>query len=192
MLLVSVQADIFPVVKAHITAAPPKIDGILDDPAWNQAAPADALLQREPDKGAPSTEHTEIRILRDDDQLYIGFRCFDSEPDRIIATLMRRDDDIENDDNIQIILDTYDNRRGGFFFATNPLGARRDVLLSAEGRTRNESWDCVWQSRARIDSLGWTAEMAIPLDQLRYAAGDDIQWGVNLARTIRRKTNAPS
>ena len=187
LLLAPVGADEFPLVRAHITAAPPQIDGVLDDPAWDQAAPADQFFQREPDEGAPATERTQVRILRDDDQIYIGFRCFDAEPDQIIATIMRRDDDIENDDNVQVILDTYDDRRGGFFFSTNPLGARLDMLLSAEGRTRNESWDCVWQSRARIDSLGWTAEMAIPLDQLRYATGDDVQWGLNLARTIRRK-----
>ena len=182
-----VGADEFPVIRAHITAAPPKIDGLLDDLAWSRAAPADEFFQREPDEGAPATERTEVRILRDDDHIYLGFRCFDSEPDQIIATLMRRDDDLGDDDNVQVILDTYDDRRGGFFFATNPLGARLDVLLSSEGRTRNESWDCVWRSRARVDSLGWTAEMAIPLDQLRYATGADVHWGLNIARTIRRK-----
>ena len=174
-------------VQAHITATPPQIDGILDDPAWSEATPATEFFQREPNEGAPATERTEVRILRDKNNLYLGFRCFDSEPDKIIATLMRRDEDLGDDDNVQVILDTYDDRRGGFFFATNPLGARLDVLLSAEGRTRNQSWDCVWSARAQIDSLGWTAEMAIPLDQLRYAVGDDATWGLNIARTIRRK-----
>ena len=149
MRLAPVGADEFPLGRAHITAAPPQIDGVLDDPAWDQAAPADQFFQREPDEGAPATERTQVRILRDDDQIYIGFRCFDAEPDQIIATVMRRDDDIENDDNVQVILDTYDDRRGGFFFSTNPLGARLDMLLSAEGRPRTESWDCVWQALIR-------------------------------------------
>ena len=177
----------FPVAEARIVAQAPHIDGVLDDQAWADAVPVTDFLQREPDEGAPATEATEVRILRDKDNLYLGFRCFDADPEQIIATVMRRDGDLGDDDNVQVIFDTYDDRRGGFFFATNPLGARLDVLLSAEGRTRNESWDCVWSCRARTDSLGWTAEMAIPLDQLRYAVGEDVTWGINLARTIRRK-----
>ena len=177
----------FPVVQAHITTTPPKIDGGLDDPAWAGAIPVTDFRQREPVEGAPASERTEVRILRDNDNIYLGFRCFDADPEQIIATLMRRDEDLGDDDNVQVIFDTYNDRRGGFSFATNPLGARFDVSLSAEGRTRNESWDSVWSCRAQIDSLGWTAEMAIPLDQLRYAVGDDATWGINLARTIRRK-----
>jgi len=177
----------FPVVHARITADSPRIDGILEESFWNAAEPATEFLQREPDQGALATERTEVRILRDDDNIYVGFRCFDSQPDQIIATLMRRDEDLGDDDNVQVIFDTYDNRRGGFFFSTNPLGARLDVRLSAEGRTQTESWDAVWECRAQIDSLGWSAEMAIPLDQLRYAVGDDQSWGINLSRTIRRK-----
>ena len=100
---------------------------------------------------------------------------------------MRRDGNLRDDDNVQVILDTYNDRRGGFFFSTNPQGARLDMALSNEGRTRNKSWDCVWSCRARVDSIGWSAEMAIPLDQLRYAVSDDAVWGLNIARTIRRK-----
>ena len=177
----------FPVAQTHITTTAPKIDGVLDEATWAAAVAVSHFLQREPDEGAPATERTEVRILRDDDNLYLGFRCFDSEPEQIIATVMRRDGDLSDDDNVQVVLDTYNDRRGGFFFATNPLGARLDVSLSAEGRSRNESWGCVWSCRAQIDSLGWTAEMAIPLDQLRYAVGDDATWGINLSRTIRRK-----
>ena len=100
----------YPLVEAHITDEPPKIDGVLDDPAWHQAVPATDFFQREPVEGAPATERTEVRILRDRDNLYLGFRCFDAEPDQIIATLMRRDEDLGDDDNVQVILDTYDDR----------------------------------------------------------------------------------
>ena len=177
----------FPVVRADFTDLPPAIDGALDDSSWTHTTPATGFLQREPIEGAPATERTEVRFLHDANNLYLGFRCFDSAPDEIIATRMRRDGDVSDDDNVQVILDTYDDRRGGFFFSTNPLGARLDMLLSSEGRTRSKSWDCVWSCRARIDSLGWTAEMAIPLDQLRYAVSADAEWGLNVARTIRRK-----
>ena len=177
----------FPIAQAHVTAAPPRIDGVLNDWTWSKAVPVSGFLQREPAEGAPASERTEVRILRDDDNLYLGFRCFDAQPEQIIATVMRRDGNLGDDDNVQVVLDTYNDRRGGFYFATNPLGARLDASLSSEGRTRNESWDCVWSCRAQIDSLGWTAEIAIPLDQLRYAGSENATWGINLARTIRRK-----
>ena len=114
-------------------------------------------------------------------------RCFDSEPGRLVANQMRRDADLEENDNVQIILDPYNDRRGGFYFSTNPLGARQDLLLTDEGRTRNQAWDSVWRSRARVDSLGWSAEVAIPFDQLRYPDSDEAVWGINIGRAIRRK-----
>ena len=94
---------------------------------------------------------------------------------------------MDENDNIQIILDPYNDRRGGFYFSTNPLGARQDLLLTDEGRTRNQAWDSVWQSRTRIDSLGWSAEVAIPFDQVRYPDSDQAVWGINIGRAIRRK-----
>ena len=91
---------------------------------------------------------------------------------------MRRDAELDENDNIQIILDPYNDRRGGFYFSTNPLGARQDLLLTDEGRTRNQAWDSVWQSRTHIDSLGWSAEVAIPFDQVRYPDSDQAVWGI--------------
>ena len=176
-----------PQIQAYRTARAPHIDGSLDDPVWRDAQAIEAFLQREPLAGAPASERTLVRILYDDDNLYFGFRCLDSEPDKIIANRMQRDAALDENDNIQIILDTYDDRRGGFFFSTNPLGARRDALLSNEGRTRNESWDCVWTCRTSRDAGGWSAEIAIPFDQLRYTAAAEALWGINLGRVIRRK-----
>lgn len=94
-----------------------------------------------------------IRVLYDDDHLYFGIRNYDTDPDRIIATHMRRDDRLFEDDSIDIVLDTYNNRRGGYYFGTNSLGAQRDALLIDEGRSRNEAWDAVWVSTASRDSL---------------------------------------
>ena len=147
----------------------------------------DAFFQREPVEGAPPTERTEVRVLFDDRHLYFALRCFDSEAGRLVANQMRRDADLEQNDNIQIILDPYNDRRGGFYFSTNPLGARQDLLLTDEGRTRNRAWDSVWQSRTRIDSLGWSAEVAIPFDQVRYPDSDEAVWGINIGRAIRRR-----
>jgi hypothetical protein len=183
----SLPAQSPPSIQARRTSIPPKIDGSLDDPVWQQASPCEEFFQREPIEGAPASEKTEVRILYDDGFLYFGCRCFDSEPRRIVANRMRRDDELEENDSIQIILDTYNDRRGGFFFSTNPLGAMWDVLLSDEGRSHNKAWNTVWQCRARRDEAGWTAEFAIPFDQLRYAESDDAVWGINIARTIPRK-----
>ena len=180
-------AEEIPAIQAVRATAHPRIDGRLDDAVW-RLAPANAgFLQREPVEGAPPSERTEVRILFDAGHLYFGLRCFDSEADRLVANLMRRDAELENNDNIQIILDPYNDGRGGFFFSTNPLGARLDMLLTDEGRTRNEAWDAVWRSRAVVDSLGWSAEVAIPLDQLRYPDSDEPVWGLNIGRAIRRK-----
>ena len=181
------QAREIPVVQATRTPAPPSIDGRIDDSVWHQAPIMADFFQREPVEGAQPTEQTQVRILFDDDHLYFALRCFDSEADRLVANQMRRDADLDENDNIQIILDPYNDRRGGFYFSTNPLGARQDLLLTDEGRTRNQAWDSVWQSRTAIDSLGWSAEVAIPFDQVRYPDSDQAVWGLNIGRAIRRK-----
>ena len=181
------QAGETPVVQATRTPTPPNIDGHLDDPVWDQAPTIADFFQRDPVEGAPPTEQTQVRILFDDDHLYFALRCFDSEADRLVANQMRRDAELDENDNIQIILDPYNDRRSGFYFSTNPLGARQDMLLTDEGRTRNQAWDSVWQSRTHIDSLGWSAEVAIPFDQVRYPDSDQAVWGINIGRAIRRK-----
>ncbi len=140
------QARETPVVQAARTPAPPRIDGRLDDLVWHQAPTMADFFQREPVEGAQPTEQTQVRILFDDDHLYFALRCFDSQADRLVANQMRRDADLNENDNIQIILDPYNDRRGGFYFSTNPLGARQDLLLTDEGRTRNQAWDSVWRS----------------------------------------------
>ena len=187
LLAAPVRAGEAPVVQAARTAEPPRIDGRLDDAVWSQAPVTDRFFQREPVEGAPPTERTEVRVLFDEDHLYFAVRCFDREPGRLVANQMRRDADLEENDNVQIILDPYNDRRGGFYFSTNPLGARQDLLLTDEGRTRNQAWDSVWRSRARVDSLGWSAEVAIPFDQLRYPDSDEAVWGINVGRAIRRR-----
>ena len=187
LLAASSQARETPVVHATRASTPPNIDGLLDDPVWHQAPAIADFFQRDPVEGAPPTEQTQVRILFDDHYLYFALRCFDSEADRLVANQMRRDAELDENDNIQIILDPYNDHRGGFYFSTNPLGARQDLLLTDEGRTRNQAWDSVWQSRTHIDSLGWSAEVAIPFDQVRYPDSDQAVWGINIGRAIRRK-----
>jgi hypothetical protein len=135
----------------------------------------------------PATENTVVRILYDKDKIYFGFECFDSKPELGVANNMRRDSEIFGDDNIQILLDTFNDRQTGVMFFVNSLGAKRDLLLSNEGRTSNEDWDCIWEVRCTRHDKGWTAEIAIPFSQLRFKETEEIRWGINLARFVARK-----
>jgi len=163
-----------------------KIDGRLDEPAWGQAEAAMDFRQEEPNEGQPATERTEVRILFDDRNLYIGIRAFDSDAARIQARDLTRDSDLTNDDKVEVLLDTYHDRRNAYRFAVNPFGTQQDALITDEGRDVNLSWDAPWISEGRRDADGWTVEMAIPLSNLRFREGEDV-WGLNFARIIRRK-----
>ncbi|MFH1941845.1 MAG: carbohydrate binding family 9 domain-containing protein, partial [bacterium] len=164
-----------------------RVDGDLDDAAWEDALFQGSFIQREPNEGEPATERTEVGILYDEDNIYFGIKCYDSQPDKIVATEMRRDAMMFNDDTFSIILDTYHDKRSGFFFTTNPYGARRDQVIANEGRNINSAWDGVWTCKAKMNEDGWFAEIAIPWKTLRFAEGDSAVWGVNFSRTIRRK-----
>ena len=185
-------ATLCSVLSAHgdLQAVPthqaPTIDGDLSDAVWSAAPVCTTFTQREPIEGATPSQRTQIRVLFDDGYLYFAIRNHDTDPARMLATHMRRDDRLLEDDSIHIILDTYNNRRGGYHFGTNSLGAQQDALLLDEGRSRNEAWDAVWESRARRDSLGWSVEIAIPFGQLRYDEGGEGIWGINVGRRLPR------
>ena len=126
-----------------------------------------------------------MTLLRDRDYLYIGVMCYDSEPDRIIGTQMARDGSLASDDQIEIILDTYRDRRNAFYFATNPAGALVDGLVFANGQASMD-WDAVWNVRIDRTDRGWSAEFAIPFKSLGFPPGQT-DWGFNISRRIHRK-----
>src|SRR6266516_942146 len=163
-----------------------KIDGRFDEPAWAVAEAATDFHQQEPTEGAAASEKTEVRVLYDDRNLYIGIHAFDSEPSRINARELVRDASFSNDDKVDILLDTYHDKRNAFRFTVNPLGTQQDALITDEGRDVNLSWDSPWLSSGHIDQTGWIVEIAIPLTTLRFRQGEDT-WGLNVARAIRRK-----
>ena len=166
----------------------PKIDGRLDDDAWALARPSGAFYQREPDPGKPSTERTEFRVLYDDRKIYFGVWAFDSDPGGIHASEMKRDSSLTRGDRIAIVIDTYNDRRNGFYFATNPLGAEKDAQYTDNARVRNNDWNAVWECRTSVDGRGWYVEIAVPLSQLRFKRGPgESTWGLNVARSIIRK-----
>lgn len=173
-------------IRALRVSEPIKIDGRLDEPAWSKAESSDDFLQQEPDPGKPATERTEVKVLFDDKNLYIGIRAYDSQPNSINARELRRDASFANDDKVEILLDTNHDLRNAYRFAVNPLGTQQDALVTDEGSDINLSWNGRWYSEARIDEKGWTAELAIPLTTLRLKDGGAV-WGFNVARRIRRK-----
>src|SRR5436190_795497 len=165
---------------------PIKIDGKLDEPEWSSAEAATDFRQETPTEGAPASEKTEVRVLCDDKNLYLGIRAFDAEPARINARELVRDSLFATDDTIAIVLDTYHDRRNAFRFVVNPLGTQQDALITDEGRDINLSWDGSWISAGRIDAKGYVVEIAIPLTTLRFKEGIEA-WGLNVSRVIRRK-----
>ncbi len=180
-------------VHAWRVTEPIKIDGRLDEPAWTRAETASEFRQEEPQEGAPATERTEVRVLFDDRNLYIGIRAWDSDARHISARELQRDADFANDDRVEILLDTYHDQRSGFRFTVNPNGTQQDARITDEGgvddygnESTNVSWDTAWISEARTDDQGWTVEIAIPLSSLRFKEGLNT-WGFNVSRFIRRK-----
>ena len=177
-----------PRMSAHRTSEEIKIDGMLDEPVWQNVEPIRQLYQIQPDQGEPATEKSEIRILYDDKKLYFGFIFFDSEMDKIVANDMRRDSSgLRSNDYGFLLLDTYNDRRNAVFFRFTPVGGMEDTAVSNSGGSLNTSWDIVWECYCRINKDNWTAEIAIPFSQLRFEQSEMMNWGLNFGREIARK-----
>jgi hypothetical protein len=160
------------------------LDGLDTEPAWGLVVPLGSFRQYEPELDAAPTHPTEFRVLYDDDDLYVFVRAFDSEPDSILRALARRDE-MGPADRIGVYIDSYQDRRTGFVFFVNPDGVRRDFTVFNDSN-QDDSWDGVWDVATRVDSLGWTAELRIPLSQLRYASAERHTFGFGVRRTIER------
>ena len=184
---VRTHADV-PVLRAAPLAGAIHIDGHLDEAAWQAATVVDQFTQREPKEGQPASERTEVRALIGPDALYIGARLFDSEPGKIGSKLLRRDEVNSSGscDMFALLLDPYHDHSTGVVFRVGPSGSTDDATIAASGN-QDLSWDPVWHVHTSIDSLGWVAEMAIPLSQLHFNASQDATWGVQLRRWIQRK-----
>lgn len=185
----AVDPDTFRVIAVRLPEGrAPRIDGKLGDEAWQLAAPAGHFIQREPDYGAPITEDTQFRILYDDRKIYFGIWAYDSDPDGIVASELKRDAGLKKGDQVKMVIDTFHDHRNNFFLATNPLGARKDSYDVDNGHLVNYDWNGVWECKTSRDRHGWYAEIAIPLSQLRYRTSPaETVWGLNLCRIIARK-----
>jgi hypothetical protein len=174
-------------VTAVESRTPITLDGALDEEVWRIAVPAAEFLQAEPHEGQPATELTEVRLAFDREALYIGVVCHSSDPASLIINDIRKDFVAGEQDSFEIILDTFADRRNGFVFVTNAVGAKSDAQIANEGRDVNTSWDAVWTVATRRDASGWSAELRIPFKTLRFESGSGRIWGVNFSRRIRGK-----
>ncbi len=190
---------------------PPTLDGHVTELAWQGVAPAQDFVQQQPVEGAEASEKTEVRFGYDNNMLYVGIICFDSQPDHIVVTQNRRDGSLTDTDSIQILFDTYRDGQNGFIFGTSPTGIEYDAQVSKGGQGEgggvprsgggggggqgaqqagassfNLNWDAVWEVHAQITERGWEAEMAIPFKSLRYMPGRDQTWRVQVMRNLRR------
>lgn len=174
-------------MRATRIEAPLRLDGRLDEAVYREVAPTSGFIQQLPREGVPATEATHVWVFFDRNNVYVAARCFDSRPDRLIANELRRDNRnvFSLNDNLTVVLDTFHDRRNGFFFQTNPIGAVRDQAITDGGQ--NESWNTVWDVKAARDERGYTVEMMIPFKSLRYRSGSDQIWGINFRRVVKWK-----
>ena len=173
-----------PVATAMRAAGPIHVDGRLTEADWQATPPIGSLTQREPQEGRAPSEPTEVRILFDEEALYIGIVCHETHPRGIIATQLTRDANLDVDDAVTIVFDPFFDHRNGFFFQVNPSGARSDGQISNNAPSLSRDWDGIWDAAVTRSADGWTAELAIPFKTLRFRP-DQTVWGFNVERQIK-------
>ena len=197
--------DAVRLVRASRAGSSIVVDGRLDDAAWQAVEAATDFVQQRPSPGTAASERTDARVVFDAAAIYVSMRLFDARPDSLIAPLGRRDSEAYGD-WAHVMIDSYHDRKTAFHFAVNPAGTRRDGLISNDAEWQeDESWDAVWDVATSRDSLGWTAELRIPLTQLRFercgngraggvtldpgtvAGGEACAWGIQFARDVGRR-----
>ena len=175
-------------IRAVRADRPPTIDAVLDESFWQRIEPVTDFRQRVPVDGAPASERTEFRVAFDDNNLYFAIVLHDSDPEGIRRSILHREGRIDQDDNIRIGLDTYNDKRNAYIFEINPFGTQGDALITDESMTLSDwNWEGVYESEARITGDGWVVEAAVPFTTIRFADTDAPEMGILLERTIRRK-----
>jgi hypothetical protein len=162
------------------------LDGKLDEGSWAAATIAKGFIQNDPREGQPATFDTEVRLLYDDDALYIGVFAIDDQPAQIIVNELRKDFNTGTADGFSVIIDSFHDERNGYQFAINPSGAKWDAQTSNEGRDTNANWDGIWDVGTHIGETGWYAEIKIPFKTLKFSSDTMQTWGINFQRRLRR------
>ncbi len=170
----------------HATATPPKIDGVISPGEWDHAAHSDGFRQLEPKENAPPNERTEFWVTYDADHLYVAVRSHDSAGRAgIRSTSMQHDQDNGSDDQVRVVIDTFNRRNDGYYFLLTAVGGKGEGLIQNKGDSVPD-WDSIWIGKSSIDETGWSAEFAIPVKSLSFDPKSDT-WGFEVARAIRRR-----
>ena len=164
----------------------PQIDGKLDDPAWQKAKPVSGFIQLVPDRAKPATDDTAFYIAYDPHHLYVAFRCYDAEPDKVVNRIVRRGGNIYDSDVISFFMDPHHDHRTGYKFATTPGGVQSDAYRFDDIRS-DSSWRGIWWLETGINEQGWVAEFKIPFANFRFPDKSEQVWGFDVERVHRRK-----
>ncbi len=157
-----------------------KIDGIIEDTAWDAVDWTSDYIEWEPDNSTPPSQQTKMKIVYDEKNLYVAFRCYEPDPENIVQRMGRRDD--FPGDWIELNIDSYNDDRTAFSFTTSVSGVKGDEFVSNNGNNWDSSWNPIWYVKTNVDDEGWTAELRIPLSQLRFSNAKDQVWGIQSTR----------
>lgn len=185
-LLFQCRADEVRTTQARKVNSAPVIDGKLNDEVWQELEPISGFIQFKPQHGEPSPLKTEVKIAYDDKAIYVAFYCYDPDPSNISASITKRDTQLDVDDAVVVMIDTFNDNRTSYFFATNSLATQTDGKIADNGRSVDKSWDGNWQSAAQRTNNGWISEFSIPFSILKFKEGKNQIWGLNLGRMYPR------
>ncbi len=163
------------------------LDGMMSEPEWLLTPVENAFMQTDPMPGAEPTEYTEVRILYNDDYLFVGLRCYDKQADKLIRLELERDFPIGQEDGTAVLIDSYNDGISGFSFLSNTLDARWDAQATHDGNDLADSYNTFWDVRSKVDSLGYTTEYRIPFSSLRFESSEEVIMSFRIARLIKRK-----
>jgi len=174
-----------PALRAGTLGTGITLDGRVDEPGWITADSIASLTTTEPVEGGTSTGRTVVRVLVGTSDIVIGVVAYDPDPGRIVSFSKRRDPDLQGEDHVILVLDTFMDGRSGYAFAVNPTGARYDALVAGTGERQSADWDGIWEAHTARGPWGWSAEIRIPVSTLSFQPGLHT-WGFNVQRQIQR------
>jgi len=166
------------------SSTPPVIDGLGNDEAWNLVEWTSDFIQSQPVENKPPSQQTAFKILYDNDNIYMFVRCYDAEPDKISQIMSRRDN--FSGDMVFVEFDSHFDKRTDYLFAASASGAKSDAAMSEDGQNEDDNWNPIWYMKTSVDDKGWSAEMRIPLSQLRFDKNNEQIWGLQVTRNIFR------
>jgi hypothetical protein len=166
------------------TKTAPEIDGLMNDVCWNTVEWTTNFIQSQPEENKPPAQQTAFKVLYDNDNLYMFFRAYDTEPGKISKIISRRDNFVG--DMIFVEIDSHFDKQTDFLFCASASGAKSDAAISDDGKNEDDNWNPIWYMKTSIDDKGWCAEMKIPLSQLRFGKNKEQIWGLQVTRNIYR------